>query len=606
MSVTIGGTFSGLNVSSIIQSIIAADSIPITNLQTTNTTLSNTSSDLGSIGSSLGNLSATLQALTPALLTTQIATASNTAVGSATADSTAQPGSFSIDVTQLATTTVLRSGSGSNTKLTAPPAGNTAIGTVLNESGVNGETFTINGKQITLSSSDVLDDGNPNSTSSVIGLINNSGAGVTATYNSATGQISLTSNTSPATPIILGSATDTSDFLQQAQLFTNGTGSVASTTGIGRIDPSADLASAGLATTPTAGTFTINGVSINYNSGDSLSTLINSINTSGAGVTAVYDSYEDQLVLSSTQAGPQNITVADGTSNIATALNLTPSTSQLQEGNPALFTINGSSTVRESNSNTISSSALAQQGVTFNATGLGTTQVTTAPDVNTIAAAINAFVTQYNSTQNVINSYTQESTSAASSSSSTSSSTATTGALATDTNLTFLAPQLRQVTSGEVSTTAVVRMLSDLGIETNANDNTLTEVNTTDLQNALTNNLSQVVALFDDPTVGLTNTVQNVISSYNDSLNGVIVDEQNNIQQQITYNQQQITRMQEQITVEQTNLENEFAALDSAEGDTQDLTGILNGQSISSSGSSSSSSSSSSPSSFGSVGSSSS
>ena len=35
--------------------------------------------------------------------------------------------------------------------------------------------------------------------------------------------------------------------------------------------------------------------------------------------------------------------------------------------------------------------------------------------------------------------------------------------------------------------------------------------------------------------------------------------------------------MQAQIQVEQTNLENEFAALDSIEGDNQALSGILNG-----------------------------
>jgi len=602
MSVTIGGTFSGLNVSSIIQSIIAADSIPITNLQTDDTNLNTQSNTVGALGTSLGTLSTQLQSLTPTLLSTQIATPSNTSVGTASVDSSegaAVPGTFSLDVTQLASTTVLRSGSSTgafgDSKLTAPPAGDTAIGTVLDESSVDGETFTINGVQITLSSSDVLDDGNPNSTSSVIGLINNSGAGVTASYNSTTGDVSLTSNSS--SPIILGSPTDTSDFLQQAQLFNNGGTSVSSVTGIGRIDPTADLETAGLRTALTPGTFTINGVPITYNSGDSLDTLISNINSSSAGVSAVYDTYDDQLVLSATQAGPQNITVANGTSNAATALRLTSSDSQLQVGNPTLFTVNGSSQVRQSESNVISSSALGIPGVTFTATGTGTTEVTVAPDVNTIAAALNAFIAQYNSTQELISSDTGESTSGT-------SGTAQNGPLAADSNYTFLAPQLRQVTSGEVSTTATIRMLSDLGIETNANDNTLTEVNTTDLQNALTNNLSEVVALFDDPTVGLTNTVQNVISSYNNSLNGVIVSEQNEISRQISFNQSQITQMQARIAAEQTNLENEFAALDSVEGDSQDLSGILNGQTVNGSTSTSSSSSSSS-SSFGSVGSSS-
>lgn len=591
MSITIGGTFSGLNVSSIIQSIIAADSIPITNLQTEDTTLTNNSSDLGSIGSSLGNLSVDLQKLgSNSLFTTQTATGSNTAVGSATVDSTAQPGTTSINITQLATTTTLRGGLAggafADAKLSAPPASTTAIGTALNETAVDGEFFTINGKQITLASTDTIGD--------VITNINNSGAGVTASYDGTTGNVSLTS----ASPILLGSSADTSDFLQQAELFNNGTNSVTSTTGLGRIDPTVDLATAGLRTTPTAGTFTINGVSINYNSGDSLNTLIGNINASSAGVTATYDSYEDQIVLSGTQRGPQNITVADGTSNIATALRLTSSDSQLQAGKTTQFTVGDSTTVRQSNSNVIDGSALGVQGLTFTATGTGTTQITVAPDVTTIAAAINAFVTQYNSTQNVINSYTAIDT----------SDTTQNGALASDTNLTFLAPQLRSVTSGSISNTATIRMLSDLGIDTNANDNTLTQVDTTKLQDALTNHLSDVEALFNDPTNGLTTTVQNVIASYNDSLNGVIINEQNQIKQQISFNQDQIAQMQAQISVEQTTLENEFAALDSIQGDSQGLSSVLNGSSSSSSGSSSSSSSGSSSSgssSFGSVGSSS-
>ena len=584
-----------MNVSSIIQSIIAADSIPITNLQSENTTLTNNSTDLGNIGSSLGTLSTNLQAITTSLLQTQIATGSNTAIGSATVDGTAKSGTVDLNVTQLATTTTLTGGSATgafgDTKLTAPPAGNTAIGTALDESNVDGQTFTINGKQITLASTDVLDDGNPNSTASVIGKINNSGAGVTASYNATTGQVSLTSSA----PILLGSGADTSDFLQQAQLFNNGTDSVTSSIGIGRVDPTADLATAGLRTTPTAGTFTINGVPITYSAGDSLNTVIGNINASGAGVTASYDSYEDQIVLSSSTRGPQNITVADGTSNLASALRLTSTDSSLQAGQPTLFTVNGSSTVRESNSNVIGATALGVPGVTFTATGTGDTQLTVGPDVTTIANAINAFVTQYNSTQGIVAQLTTIDT----------SDTTQNGALAGDTNLTFLASQLRSSAANSTSNTATIRMLSDLGINTNANDNTLTQVDTSKLQNALTNHLSDVIALFEDPTSGLTTTVQNVISSYNDSLNGVIINEQNAIKQQITFNNNQISQMQAQIAVEQTNLENEFALLDQTQASSQGLSSVLNGSTGSSTGTTSSSSSSSSgSSSFGSVGSS--
>jgi len=582
MSVTIGGEFSGLNVSSIIQAVIAADSIPMNNLTTEDTTLQKQSTTLGTLGTSLGSLSTALQGLgSSTLFTSQTSTLSNTAMGSATSDGTATNGTFSINVTQLASSSILTSGNGS-TRLTAAPAATTSLETALGETNINGQTFSVNGQVITLSSTDTISD--------VVNAINSSSAGVTASYDATTGNFSIASNSS--SPVILGSGADTSDFLQQAGLFTNGTTSVTSTTGLGRLDPTVDLATAGLATTPTAGNFSINGVSIPYAAGESLNTLISNINNSGAGVTAVYDTYDDQLALTSTSRGAQGISVADGTSNIATALNLTSSTSTLTLGKPTLFTVNGSTQVRQSDSNTIDPSSLGIPGVTFTANSTGSTQVTVAPDVTTIANAINAFVTQYNSTQEEIASLTSVNT----------SDTADSGPLASDTNLTFLAPELRQVTSSEISDTAVVRMLSDLGVDTNANDDTLTQVNTTDLQNALQNHLSQVEALFNDPTSGLTTTVQNVINSYNNNINGVIVNEQQNISQQITYNKNLITQMQNNLNAEQTQLQNEFATLDQVEAQSDGISSILNGSNSSSSSSSSSSSNSGSTSSFGSVG----
>jgi flagellar capping protein FliD len=131
-------------------------------------------------------------------------------------------------------------------------------------------------------------------------------------------------------------------------------------------------------------------------------------------------------------------------------------------------------------------------------------------------------------------------------------------------------------------------MLSDLGVNTNASDNTLTTVDTTKLQDALTNNLSDVKALFDDPTTGLTNTVQSVLAVYNDSLSGVITGEKTNISNEISYNKARISTMQEQLTATQTALENEFALLDQAEASAQSLSGILSGSSSSSSSSGSS------------------
>jgi flagellar hook-associated protein 2 len=555
MGVTISGTFSGLDVSSIISTLVAADSIPITNLQTQDTTLGTQNSALSALSTSLGQVSLALQSLgAPGLFNTQTATSSNTAVGSATVSTNATPGTTDVNVTQLATTTVLRSGSGSNAKLTAPPATSENIDSVLDESSVAGQTFSVNGAQITLSDSDTLQN--------VLDRINSSVSGVTAGYDTSSGEISLSSSS----PIVLGSGSDTSDFLQQAELFNNGTGSVTSSVGLGRVDADTDLASAGLTTTPTAGTFTVNGVAINYTAGETLNDVMNAINQSSAGVSVTYDSYEDQLVLSATTRGPQSITVADGTSNLATALRLTTGDSDLDVGQPTLFTINGSSTVRQSDTNVLTASQMGLTGVNFTANATGDTQLTIAPDVTTIGNAINAYVSAYNSAQSLIAAdlYVDP------------TGTNANGALATDTNLTFLPSELRSITNGSTNNTATIRMLSDLGVETNATDNTITDVDPTQLQDALTNHLSDVESLFNDPTTGLTNTVQSVLSVYNDSLSGVIVGEQNNIASEITYNQSQISTMQEQVSAEQTALENEFALLDQAEASAQSLSGVLN------------------------------
>src|SRR5579864_417384 len=72
--------------------------------------------------------------------------------------------------------------------------------------------FTINGVQITVKATDNLYD--------TINNINQSAAGVIAGYNSATGQITLTNKNSGPQGIVLGSGSDSSNFLQAAGLTT--------------------------------------------------------------------------------------------------------------------------------------------------------------------------------------------------------------------------------------------------------------------------------------------------------------------------------------------------------------------------------------------------
>jgi hypothetical protein len=91
------------------------------------------------------------------------------------------------------------------------------------------EGFTVNGKQVTLATTDSLQqvfDKIATATSNT----------VTASYDSSVGQPTSDKITlGSGSPIILGSATDTSNFLQVAQLFNNGTGSISSTSALGSV-----------------------------------------------------------------------------------------------------------------------------------------------------------------------------------------------------------------------------------------------------------------------------------------------------------------------------------------------------------------------------------
>ncbi len=93
------------------------------------------------------------------------------------------------------------------------------------------------------------------------------------------------------------------------------------------ISPSASLASSGMTTDVTAGTFTINGVSFTVDpSTQSLNTILGQITSSAAGVTATYDAVNDKVTIANTAAGDTsliNFGSGDDTSNFLDAIAVT-------------------------------------------------------------------------------------------------------------------------------------------------------------------------------------------------------------------------------------------------------------------------------------------
>jgi len=207
--------------------------------------------------------------------------------------------------------------------------------------------FTINDVKIT------IEDYTSLSVNDLLGIINASGAGVTASYDSITDTFEIMSNKSGSTKISLGNLNDTSDLLSKMKLSsTDRTFSQGSTAG--SINTTLDLQNAGLTVYPYSGTFTINGVSIYVDTGvDTIQDLIEKVNSSGAGVTMSYDSTSDKVSLRSEGIDAIEVGSANDTSNILVALNLTDNPIVTKtigsEGRNAILTVDGETYIRESN-----------------------------------------------------------------------------------------------------------------------------------------------------------------------------------------------------------------------------------------------------------------
>ncbi|ADH60326.1 flagellar hook-associated 2 domain protein [Thermoanaerobacter mathranii subsp. mathranii str. A3] len=154
------------------------------------------------------------------------------------------------------------------------------------------------------------------------------------------------------------------------------------------------------------GTIVLNGISISITSTDSLNTIISKINSSGAGVTATYDTNLKTIFLVSTTTGSAakiDFSGSDsGGYNILTntmkisGLTLDTTTNTVTDGaiaygKDAQFTINNGSTVYSESTN-----SFTLLGLNITLTGTGTTTLSVSTDVDKIYNAIKSFVDSYN------------------------------------------------------------------------------------------------------------------------------------------------------------------------------------------------------------------
>lgn len=158
--------------------------------------------------------------------------------------------------------------------------------------------------------------------------------------------------------------------------------------------------------------FTINGVQVTVANGDTLAAIRDKINQANAGVTAsvVTDAGQQYLVLKANSTGTANaikVNAGDDPDNILAGLgvvtkdaggNVTGFKNQLQAAADAVFSVDGLTLTRSSNTVTD-----VIGGVTLNLVGTGSSvTVTVSRDVQRAVDKIKAFVDQYNSLLDLI------------------------------------------------------------------------------------------------------------------------------------------------------------------------------------------------------------
>ncbi len=560
-NLAVAGLASGLNWQTIVQELAQAERAPETQWQQQQQTFNTQNSDYSTILTDLNSLQADVQALqNTSLYHGSTVQSSNSAAATGATTAGATLGSFIFNISQLATATQINGTSGVS-KAIAPDGNlaNVTVGTAGFATPVTAGTFTVDGHQITVAATDSLQTVFDN----IAAATNNA---VTASYDPTADQITLTSAT-PGQAITLGSATDTSNFRSVAGLYQNGTDTVHGTAGLGRVQLNAALSETNLNTAVTdggagQGAFTINGVTINYNAAnDSIQDVLNRINGSAAGVTASYDTLNNRFELANNVTGNVGISMQDVTGNFLAATGLSGGTTA--NGKNLLYTVNGSNPL-QSESNTISPGSSGITGLTVSALQTGITTLSVSTNTDQISTAIQKFVTDYNSVQSFISAQQIVTTSA--------SGTVTAGSLTGDQTANNLVSSLRSSAAGPIAgLSGAVAMLSDLGIQTNSQDNTLSLSDTSTLNSALSNNLGAVEQFFTSANgwgaqmnTYLTNTVGD---------NGTVPNHQAGLTSQSNAITTQISNLETKITSDSAKWTSEFQAMEQAEAQTtQELT----------------------------------
>ena len=583
LDMSISGLASGFDWKSVVEQLTAVERTPQTKVRTEQTTLASRRSALGQIATQLTDLQTKAAALgDSSLYNRRSVSSSDTTIASVSTADGAVTGSYSINVTTLATpSSWLGATSGIISPLhTADISASAAqAGPVLSAAGwgatltagtvtigVQNSSGTVTNATVTVATTDTLKE-------VLVKLDTAIGSTGGATYSSANDQVTITRPN--GTNLILGSASDTSNLLSCLKLFTPASGANAvSDSKLGSIKLSASLSSQPLVTpltygtTATTGAFSINGVSISYSSSSTLASVLNSINDSAAGVQASFDSGLNRIVLKNKEAGNRGVVLAQsGSSNFLTAFGLTGGT--LSSGTDLVYSINGGATAK-ARSNTIKDADSGLTGLTITASKVGTTTINSANDTGAARSAVDALVTSVNRVQSLISSLTVSNRDAA--------GKITAGVLAYDQTIFQLGSSLRSLLSLQLSggPSTTIRGLADLGYSTTGYTNELSATNSASLNTALSSQLSEVQKFFSTTTTGLSERITSFVKPMVDENSGTLPQRQKGLTEQSSKLDDQLVAMERRVQSNRERLLAGFRAMEAAQAKSNSQMQFLN------------------------------
>ena len=556
MELGLSGLASGFDWRTLVNQLADVERSPQKRLRAEQGTLFNRNNAFGSIKTQLSVLKNRTDNLSSNdVLQARKATTSDSTILSATASAGTASGTYAFDITQLATAskTAGSLGVGANLYPTNVVTSGTLASKGFNPP-ISAGTITVDGKQITIDPTvDTLKD-------IFVKIDAATSLTVQGSYDATTDKITL-KRVGSSDPLVVGSATDTSNFLSVARLSNNGTSELTSPSNLGSITPANALSSANFRTAVSdggagAGAFKINGVSIAFNaSSDSVQNLIDRINASAAGVSMSYDRVNDQFTLTNKVTGNLGVAVEDITGNFLAAAGLATGSTFIA-GNDALFTINGGS-VLNSHSNTLTEETTGIDGLSIALLKTGTSTLSLASDSSAIKGAIKNFIEDYNRAQSTIDSLTSSSTDSA--------GKVTRSTLAGDTDANEIASKLRAISYNQsTGLTGTLNSLAKIGIDTTGDSDQLTLNDETALDDAIANHLSELKTLFNDPDKGIATQ----LNAYLEKMigdDGAVITKQDALTKQSSEIDIQVTDLEKRVQSNRQRLIDSFVQMETAQ-----------------------------------------